>query len=65
MVWMNVKQYMARHEPLTDNLINVDTISRVVRKEKGCYLKFVDGTSIEVEDSFEEIAQVFLKAQGK
>ena len=65
MAWMAVKQYFATQAPV-DNIVNIDAIVRVGANNKGgCYIRFIDGTAIDVGDSFESIAEVLLKAQGK
>jgi hypothetical protein len=59
-MWMAVKQIVEGGKQV-DNVVNIDAIVRVAQG----YIRFVDGTSINVADSFEEIAEVLLKAQGK
>lgn len=63
MAWMAVKQYFATQAPV-DNIVNIDAIVRVGANDRGgCYIKFIDGASIDVVDSFQEITEVLLKAQ--
>jgi hypothetical protein len=63
-MWMAVKQYFATQAPV-DNIVNIDAIVRVGPRDSGSYIRFLDGTAIDVVDSFQEIAEVLLKAQGK
>ena len=62
MAWMAVKQYFATQAPV-DNLVSLDAIVRVGPNGTGSYIRFIDGTSIDVVDSFQEITEVLLKAQ--
>ena len=52
-----------------ENAINTDTIVRfgpwIIKGVKAVNIKFVDGSSIYVSDSMEEIIQVVLKADEK
>jgi hypothetical protein len=64
-MWMVVKQYFATQAPV-DNIVNIDAIVRVGKNDRGgCYIRFIDGTAMDVGDSFQEITEVLLKAQGK
>jgi len=64
-MWMAVKQLVVEYGKQVDNLVNIDTIVRVAPKGQGSFIKLLDGTSIDVVDSFQEIAAVLLQAQGK
>jgi len=63
-MWMVVSEYFST-QAAVDNIVNIDAIVRVGRNTNGCYIKFLDGTSIDVQDTFQEIKAVLLKAEGK
>jgi hypothetical protein len=63
-MWIAIKQITLEGKQI-DNIANIDTIVRVGPRGSGSYIKFLDGNSIDVVDSFQEIAEVLLKAQGK
>ena len=63
-MWIAVKQITLEGKQI-DNIANIDAIVRVGPRGSGSYIKFLDGSSIDVVDSFQEIATVLLQAQGK
>jgi hypothetical protein len=63
-MWIAVKQITLEGKQI-DNIANIDTIVRVGPRGSGSYIKFLDGNSIDVTDSFQEIAEILLKAEGK
>lgn len=69
MSWMDVKVHVPAdgHVPehTVDNVVNIDTIVRIGRLLNGCYIKTMDGNSIEVVDKFEEVVRVCLQADAK
>lgn len=64
MPWMEVQQ--ANVDEGIRTVVNTDTIIFVSGAEgHGAYLKFSDGSVMQVVDSFKEIIQVVLKADEK
>ncbi len=64
MSWMDVEIEVVGREPVK-NVINTEAIIRFGPRLNGTYVRLVDGSSIDVLDSFEEILQAVLKAQSK
>ena len=64
MPWMDVEIEAVGRESVK-SVVNTDTITRFGPTPNGTYIRFIDGSSIDVLDSFEEILQVVLKAQSK
>ena len=64
MPWMEVIVGKIGDEPVK-SVINTDTIIRFMPLNGVTFIKFVDGSFLEVHDSMEEITQVVLKADEK
>ncbi len=65
-MWMRVKQWKPTSPQIPrDTIVNIDKIIRISVLDQRTYIRFEDGSSIDVVDSFDEIADVILKAQGK
>lgn len=63
MAWMNVSVHI-ENKPSVPNVLNIDTIVRYGANPTGSYIRTVDGLSINVDDSVDEISAVILKAQA-
>lgn len=61
MPWMQVR-IAIEGDKLIENVINTDTIIRFGPWKDGTYIKFVDGTQVNVLDPMSEIVDVVLKA---
>lgn len=61
MPWMKVMIDVDGNPPV-ENVINTDTIIRFGPRGTGSYIKFMDGTSIQVLDPMSEIIEVVLRA---
>lgn len=64
MPWMKVTVGKKGDEPV-ESVINTDTIIRFQSVGEKTYIKFVDGSILEVLDPMEEITEVVLKADEK
>lgn len=63
MAWVNVEiDVDGKSVP---NVVQIDAIVRYGPRPQGSYIKFIDGSSVNLLDSFESITQVILQAQGK
>jgi hypothetical protein len=69
MPWMDVKIVVAEINGIVahtvDSVVNIENISRIGRLSTGCYIMTVDGESLEVTDSYEEVVRVCLQADAK
>ncbi len=69
MAWMRVSLRVRAQgtepEHTVDNVVNMDTITRVGRFLDGSYIRTMDGNSFEVVDSYESIVASILKAESK
>ena len=64
MSWMTVE--IKVEDKIISNIINIETIVRFgPRLDGSSYMRFVDGSTVELADSFDSITQAILKAQGK
>ncbi len=64
MFWIAVKVDVAGVGPV-DNTINVETITRFGPRPKGSYVKLVDGSTVELVDSYEELIIEISKTVGR
>lgn len=62
MLWIAVKVDVSTGP--VDNTINVETITRFGPRLNGSYVKLVDGSSVELVDSYEELLEEIKKTVG-
>lgn len=63
MPWITVDQIVS--EGTVKNAVNVDAIVRFGPRGTGSYIRLIDGNSIEVADSFEEMIGILQKLAGR
>ena len=61
MAWINVNIRVDGVD--IPNVVNTDTIVRFGPNRSGSYMRFVDGSSVNLTDDFHEIGQVIASAK--
>lgn len=65
MPWMKVTVGMKDGDQPVESIVNTDTIIRFQSSTGGTWIKFVDGSNLEVLDPIDEITEAVLKADAK
>ena len=61
MYWLAVKVDV-ESKPI-DNIINVDTIVRFGPRPRGSYMKLLDGSTVELLDTYSQLIEALIKAK--
>lgn len=62
MAWIAVTQLAGANKTPVQNVINTETVSRIIDHGTECTIVFADGHDIDVSDPFTELTQCLLRA---